>query len=39
MRVACPIDWVWEDPNADDDESSAFGFNDTFEDWPEDDDE
>jgi hypothetical protein len=25
------IDWIGEDADADDDETSSFGFNDTFE--------
>jgi hypothetical protein len=31
------IDWIWEDPLADDDESGSMGFNEDFEsDGPED---
>jgi hypothetical protein len=31
------IDWIYEDPLADDDENGSMGFNDTFEsDGPED---
>ena len=32
------IDWIWTNPQADNDEESPFGWNDTFESEPDSED-